>query len=415
MVSYWYPPTPGAGSERAVGFVRHLPVHGWKPIVLTADSTGGSLSARWFGFGEFATIDAGVPVYRVPDVVGARSIQLPYAGPPTAAREHWLRRFVFPDRFVIWAGRAEREAEYGLGGTFPDVVWATFPPASAAMVGARLADKFSRPLVLDLRDPWMGIGGYSPRSESQRERHEDLERNLARQAAAVTVISDAMRDDVCRRLDVEPERVHVIANGFDLGRCGPAFENESARSAELVHVGSVLQRNRPDLFLEALSGAAQRGRLSTRVRFVGNVSAGYLASLGLAAWVSASGMVPWDAAWRETCSADALLLLVGEYVGKWGHNTKLFEYLRSGRPILCLEERGGSNDRRLLEELAPRRAMFGSLHDPESIVDCMDSVMRAGRENGRRSLDESERLKRFDRARLAARLAEILDFVMIGR
>lgn len=416
MVSYWYPPTPGAGAERAAGFARHLRGYGWDPVILTAKSESASLSARLFGIGEFSAFDGSSKVYRVPDLVGASAIQSPYAGPPLgAAREHWLKRFVFPDRFAIWAGRAEREARYELGEDFPEVVWATFPPASAAMVGGKLAKTYSRPLVLDFRDPWFGAGGYLPRSERQRELHEDLERRLARQAAAIVVISEAMRDDVCRRLVVEPDRVHVVTNGFDLVRCEVTPASESGNGGEIVHIGSVSQRNRPDLFLNTLANVARQGTLPGRVRFIGNLSAEYVASLGLTDWVSTYGMMPWDAAWRDTCSATALLLLVGDYVGQWGHNTKLFEYLRSGRPILCLEEREKSNDRRLLEELASPRSVFGSLGDPASIVSGMASAIQLGRGMPFGTLDGSDGLVRYDRRRLTAQLSEILDAVAASR
>ncbi len=415
IVTYWYPPTPGAGAERAAGFSRHLPEHGWDPIVLTAQTHGASWSARIFGFGESESADEVQTVYRVPDLVGAGDIQGPYTGPPVRKSEHWLRRLVFPDRFAIWAGRAQREARYKLEDALPDIVWTTFPPASAAMAAGILADRFSRPLVIDFRDPWFGAGGYAPQSQRQRERHEELERRLIRQAAAITVISEAMRDDLCRRLDVEPSRAHVITNGFDAARCIQVEPVQTQRPPELVHVGSVSQRNRPDLFLQALAAARRLGPLPWRVRFVGNISAGYIASLGLADSVSITGMVPWNDAWRETCQSTALLLLAGDYVGEWGHNTKVFEYLRSSRPILCLEERPGSNDRRLLESLAGDRSRFGLLTNPASILEGINAVMGIGKESPIGTLDASEGLDRYDRGRLTGQLAEILDDIVAHR
>lgn len=416
MVSYWYPPTPGAGAARAAGFSRHLPGFGWDPVVLAAAAGGSSLSARLFGYGESETTEQGAAVYRVPDLVGAGSIQKPYAGPPASkGKEHWLRRFVFPDRFAIWAGRAEREARYKLGEMAPDVVWTSFPPASAAMVACRLAARFGRPLVVDLRDPWFGMGGYAPRSARLRERHEALERRVMGRAAAITVISDAMRDDACRRLGIDSGRVHIVTNGFDLSQCVSAAGAAAERPRELVHVGSVTQRNRPDLFFEALAAKRRKGPLPCRVRFVGNLSADYISSLGLADSVSSTGMLAWADAWGELRRASALLLLVGEYVGKWGHNTKIFEYVRSGRPVLCLEERSGSNDRRLLEGLAADRAIFGSLNDPGAIVQGMIAVMQLGHNSAGRALDESEALCQYDRRRLAGQLAGILDAIVTRR
>ena len=37
MVSYWFPPEGAAGVYRSLRFVRHLPSHGWQPVVIADD------------------------------------------------------------------------------------------------------------------------------------------------------------------------------------------------------------------------------------------------------------------------------------------------------------------------------------------------------------------------------------------
>src|SRR5262249_11234307 len=147
-------------------------------------------------------------------------------------------------------------------------------------------------------------------------------------------------------------------------------------------------------------------------RFVGNLSRSLIARLGLDAVLESTGLVSAPRAWRDTLAAGALLLLVGEYVGRWGYSVKMFEYLRSGRPILCLEESPGSNDRRLLEQIAPRRTVFARLTDPEDILGGIHSVMELARQTPFGQIDNSPELMAFDRRRLAGELAKILDQVV---
>ncbi len=414
MISYWYPPTPGAGAQRAAGFARHLAEYGWQPLVVTAKDRGASLSARLFGFGGDESSEGPVRVVRVPDLVGAESVFVDYAGPPPERRESLMRRMVFPDRFLIWAARATREARQLTQDQMPSIVWTSFPPASAAMVGGDLARALGLPLVLDLRDPWMGAGGYMPRSTRLNAGLTELERRLVRQAAVVVTISDAMTDDICRRHDVPRDRVCTITNGFDLSRCVRVSGFEPPSPPELVHVGSVSQRNRPDLFLNALASETRRAPFDGIVSFVGNLSSSYVHRLGLSGIVRTSRMVSWEEAWKQTCRATALLLLVGDYVGTWGHNTKLFEYLRSGRPILCLEEMPGSNDRRLLEELAAERTVFRSLNDSAGMVDGIREVLRLGTRIPFGQREGGGELDRYDRRRLAGELADVLNRCLAG-
>jgi glycosyltransferase involved in cell wall biosynthesis len=407
MVSYWYPPTPGAAARRVAGLSRHLADHGWEPVILTAGEAE-----------EQPRTGPGRPsVVRVPDLKHPNQLYTPYAGPlPPSRWKEWLRTAIFPDRFFAWREGAVRTGGAMLRRERYDVVWATFPPASAAMVGARLSRRGGLPLVLDLRDPWVGPGGYEPHAAALRRRHERLECELETSAAAVTMISQAMAEDVCARLRLEPERVHVIPNGWDAADCpaikAGASDRAEVRPARLVHVGAVIQRNRPDLFFDALARHVWKDDARPwLVRFVGNLSPAYVASLGLSDCVETTGMVPHEQAWREVCAADALLLLVGDYVGRWGHNAKVFEYLRSGRPILCLEESPNSADRRLLERLAPQRGVFARLGDATEVLRGIDRVLEMGRATPFGEVDDSEELRRHESTALSRQLAEILTAV----
>lgn len=392
MASLWYPPTPGAGAERAAAFVRHLPEFGWRTTVLTA--------------GEPQREPSESDVIRVPAGPNPATILADYAGPPPKrASLELLRWILFPDRFFRWRMAARRQAlRLFHPGDF-DAVWAGFPPASSAIVGAYLARAFQVPLVLDIRDPWLGPGGFDPKWAALRRRHERLQRVLVAQSRLVVAVSDAIVADLIQNAGLNPNRALVVPNGFDDADCPTCPGPADSSTRLLVYVGTLSHRNRPDLFLQAL--AAHRSS-SYRVRFIGNLSRAHVERLGLADRVETTGLLSRPLAWRETCSAPALLLLVGSYVARWGLSVKLFNYLRAGRPILCVEETPDSNDARLLRKLAPDRTVFAPLQDPPAILEGINRVLQLAAASPATAVSP-DALSFYNRRELTRRLAERLD------
>lgn len=414
MISYWYPPTPGAGAQRAAGFARHLAAYDWKPIVITAgrDDFTPHEAAK---FPRKAVADGDALVIRKPDFRQPEDALADYAGSPRPCGfRAWLRSFFVTDRFSLWAASAAAAIERCMLEVEPACIWATFPPQSCALLPFQLRQTRDRPIFLDLRDPWLGPGGHLPASARQRRVWGDRERLCVEASRAIVVISNAMRDDLVSRLGVPADRIAVIPNGFDAHRCGLVEVLRTRPALTLAHIGSVSHRNRPDLLFAALAAGRNRLPSALRVRFVGNLSRAYVAELGLQNFVEPAGLVSSAEAWRETCSSDALILLVGDYVGRWGHNAKMFEYIRSGRPILCLEETSNSNDRRLLEQLAPERTIFASLKQPDEIINGIGRVMDLAKTIPFGQLDESPGLMRYDRRRLAGELADVLNRCLAG-
>ncbi len=201
-----------------------------------------------------------------------------------------LRDFVFPDRFGAWSRRAITKGLDVIREGRPDLIMASFPPASAVLVGLDLHRRTAVPLVLDYRDRWFGPGGYEPRRAAARRRHEQLEHEAVSSARAVTCVSQAMADAISAEHGIPRKRVAVISNGYDpeisphedapvprssSGPCEPGASGGT--SLTLCHVGTVIHRNRPDVFLESIRRLHLANRLSNvRFRIVGKLSRSYV-------------------------------------------------------------------------------------------------------------------------------------------
>lgn len=362
IVSYWYPPAVGAAAERIQSFARYLPEFGFDVCVLTAEHDGGE------------TAD-GVRVVRVPDPLGAgASAFADYDGRKTEGRlRSWMRDMVFPDRFLHWSAAAAKRGGGILRDERFDAILASFPPASAVSAALSMHRASGVPLVLDFRDRWLGPGGYDPVNPATRRRHEELEREAVKASVGIVAVSERMADAMSVEHGLPRARVGVVMNGYDESRVSvsaPLIHRDPADKRLLIaHVGTVIERNRPDLFFGSVARLHQQGRLKGhRFVFVGNLSRAYVQAAGLSAIIETTGLVGRAEADAWMRSADALLLLSGAYVGEWGYSAKLFEYLRAGRPVLCLEEASGSNDRLLLEDAAPERCVVARLGDDSDTI-----------------------------------------------
>ncbi len=441
IVSYWYPPAVGAAAERIHAFARYLQENAWSCQVLTARHVGET--PRDPGVRVVAVTDPWNKQGRTFAVYDPRK-----EPPPSAHREATLteaddglaslsacprrttigqfvrrfaREFVFPDRFVRWQ-RSALQAGLRLAREHrPAVILASFPPAGAALLGLRLHEETGLPLVLDFRDAWFGPGGYEPRSRRQRQAHERLYRRVVQASAAIVAVSDNMADAIAAEHGCDRARVVVIPNGYDEAVQAMTLDNDSSTAAAptgstrlvIAHVGTVIARNRPDLFFRSVRQLLRDGRLpDVAFRFVGNLSKAYLDAAGLSPVVETTGLLPRSQAHAAMQQADALLLLTGAYVGRWGCNAKLFEYIRSGRPILCLEESPASNDRKLLEQFAAHRAFFGRIGDADSTAQAMETLRGYCRREDRTTAPPPPGFEAFSRRQLTRRLAAYLDTVV---
>ncbi|MCB9858438.1 MAG: glycosyltransferase [Phycisphaerales bacterium] len=417
ILTYWYPPGIGAAAERMRSFAAYLPEHGWNIRVLCADR-GGS--------GETQESNDTTTVTRVVDHMAKEGPIFADYDPRLPAAPAWkamLRRFVFPDRFVRWKKAAATAVLESNRRESIDVILASFPPASVVQLALEVHAHTGARLVLDFRDRWLGPGGYEPQSERIRDKHRALEREAVRKAAAVIAVSQNMADAIAEENGISHDRVHVIPNGYEpiadweaapadveLGKISEEAANRYGKPLTISHVGTVIPRNRPDLFFGSLDELKRDERIAgLRFRFVGNLSRDYIASIGLTPLVESTGLVDRESARREMRDADALLLLVGDYVAQWGHNAKLFEYVQSGRPILCLEESARSNDAQLLMQFVGDRSFVAPLGDARALMEAVERLRAYCATRPTAAMELSPEFRKYSRRELAASLSEVLD------
>ena len=135
MIAFHYPPLRGSsGIQRTLSFSRDLPDHGWEPIVLSAHPRAYESS----GDDQLKDIPSGVPVYRPFALDTARHL---------AVRGRYLKALAIPDRWSSWRWGAIPCGARILKEHRPDVIWSTFPIATAHVIGRSLHARSGKPWV----------------------------------------------------------------------------------------------------------------------------------------------------------------------------------------------------------------------------------------------------------------------------
>jgi dTDP-4-amino-4,6-dideoxygalactose transaminase len=341
MVAFHFPPMAGSsGIQRTLRFAQHLPALGWQPIVLTAhprayEATSEDLTSE---------IPREAIVSRAFALDASRHLAIRGRYPAIAAR---------PDRWVSWWLGAVPEGLRIIRQYRPDVIWSTYPIATAHAIGATLARRSGLPWIADFRDP-MAQEGY-PADPLTWRRFAEIEARAIREAAlSVFAAPGAARTYRERYPDVPADRFRVIGNGYDEETFAAAELGLATRRplvagcVTLLHSGIVYPWERdPTAFFSALRRLIDRGAIDpagVRIRFRAPGHESHLARLiaeqRLDSLVEVAPSVPYRQAIEEMLLADALVVLQASNCNDQVP-AKLYEYARAGRPILALTDPTG--------------------------------------------------------------------------
>jgi peptidoglycan/xylan/chitin deacetylase (PgdA/CDA1 family)/glycosyltransferase involved in cell wall biosynthesis len=345
MVAFHFPPQAGSsGMLRTLNFAKYLPALGWNSSVLAA-TPGAFEEQRNDLVGQ---IPARTHVVRAAALDAAR--HLSWQG-------KYPRLFALPDRWsswtfpAIWAGLRE------IRRTRPQLIWSTYPIATAHLIGGALARLSGLPWVADFRDPM--INRDYPSDRLQRMVWQWLEARVLRHASACVFTTAGAAETYARRYPDQAAKCHVIENGYDeeaFESVQPCREDVPEGKQLWLHSGLIYPRDRdPSSFFAAVRDLIDAGTLSADqlcIRFrAPNHEKEVLECArqqGLSDCVEVAPPIPYQRAIAEMMGADLLLVFQGSHF-----NTqipaKIYEYLRAGRDILAVVDPAGGTAGQLVQ------------------------------------------------------------------
>ncbi|MCB9464816.1 MAG: glycosyltransferase [Candidatus Eisenbacteria bacterium] len=417
-IAYFFPPLGGAGVQRTLKFVRYLPEFGWDATVVTGPAS------YWLRDDSLeGEVPPSVRVVRAPHwgsrFVGGGGRSTRRSASRIRGLRAVSRALLVPDAYVGWTVPARRVLRDLLRVERFDAVITTSSPDSTHLLGRWLHRSQQLPWIADFRDPWTRRMSYAPPTELHHRVQQSLERSVLCEANRVVVTSDATRQDYLQLVpSLRPDSIVTITNGFDEGDFRDATEwmdasglpNAPLRDCPILHAGQLNPERPLETYLQGLRIFLERNDAaeSARTLFLGghyDADVEKVAEAGLSSMVEFSPSCPHRESVAALLRARVLLLLEQDSErGSLILPGKIFEYFRSGRPILAVVPTDGAAANLV------RSLDAGWVADPsrpESVAEGLERLLRPDSAGPR-----AEVVQRFERRTLAGDLARLLDGVV---
>ncbi len=360
VITYYWPPSGGAGVQRWLKFVKYLRLYNWEPVIYTPENP------------EAPAIDHSLEK-DIPDnltviktriwepysiykrITGQKQDEKVKAGflsekkKPSLAENFsvWVRGNLFiPDARKYWIKPSVRFLTKYLKENPVDAIVTTGPPHSMHMIGLGLKKNLNIPWLADFRDPWTNIDFYEKLKLTRfaDRKHKKMEKQVLTEADAIIVVSPGMINDFKEKSVTEYD---FIPNGYDKEDI-KADKVRKSKKFTLSHIGSLtLTRKAENLWLVLAELIKENKSLSDdlEIRNVGKMDYHVVEMIEKAGLKQNFVMVdylPHEQVINEQKKASLLLLLINNTPNaKMILTGKLFEYLISGTPVICIGPRDG--------------------------------------------------------------------------
>lgn len=409
FICYYFPPYGGGGVFRALKFVKYLPSFGWEPVVLTV-APKGLWAEDWSILegisAEIIRTEAFHPtgVYR--QIKDSES-ELP--GAVMNILEKLLvgipDKLLLPDNRLGWFPYAVSKAIQLHKKHHFDVVYTNSPPQSAHLTGASVKKLLRIPWIADFKDGWI----YNPFRKSRGFPADELEKGMERRvcagADAIVTVSAPLKEYFDK---YGQGTAALIPNGFD----EQDFEGLTPVDSTVFTIGyfgSLFGARSPDAFLEAAGRFMQEGghdKSGFRIRFVGPVEKSISERMERYSHLPLEFIhyLPHKECLREMMSCDALLTIVDDSPMNMNVVTgKIFEYLRTGRPVLCLCPENGALWNIVSDEKLAFKARPGDIEKISALITRLYKLKTEKRNIIKREISY------FERKALTSMLANVFD------
>jgi glycosyltransferase involved in cell wall biosynthesis len=421
IITYYWPPSGGAGVQRWLKFSKYLPDHGWQPVIYTPETQEApvedpSLARDIHPATELIRRPIWEPYSFYKKFIGMEAADKVNTGflsekerPGRKERlSVWIRGNLFiPDARKFWIRPSVRYLTRYLRHHPVDAVISTGPPHSMHLIALKLKQKTGIPWIADFRDPWTGIDYYDQLRLTRQadRRHHKLEKTVLGRADKTVVVGRSMAAEFYRLNGVQAE---VVPNGYD----EEDFKGAEAVAPDrftIVHIGAMNRDRNHDAFWKAVAGILN-DRMSgpeIRIRLIGKLDVAVLHSIKKERLDAVVEKIPYlahDRIASELMSAALLYLPINNTPNAKGIQTgKIFEYIASGRPVLGVGPVDG-DAATILEEC--QAGTMAGFTDKEGIRAAIEKELRRFHSG---QVRQSKPCEQFSRENLTKKLRDILD------
>ncbi len=412
FLTYYWPPSGKASLHWPLGMIKNLPAYGWQPSVLTVEDE----SFMQKDESLMNEIDPTLKVIKTPTIEPfefykiftgkGKNTQL--VASETISKENkslthrislWIRMNLFiPDARIGWypfavkaGNRLLREEKY-------DAVVSVGPPHSVHLAAAKIAGNAGIPFYPVFIDPWLNIAYYKGQSRSKLTKAIDgwLEKKIMLKCRAAIFVTETSLADHVATYPFLKEKGYCLHWGYDEAKF-ENFRRAEKRGDEkiLLHAGNIFDFQNPVNLWPYLKKRIDSGE-NQKLKFTGTVSPGIRRSIteaGLDPHTTYLGFLSYDEMLETLSKADYLLVCAMEPRHFPG---KLFEYLRTGIPVLAYGDDNTEVESVIRE--ANAGMMLSFTEDGSAFFQNLEKIKT-----------DTARAARFDRKIISGKLAGILN------
>ncbi len=375
IITYYWPPSGGAGVQRWLKFAKYLPEFDIEPIILTVDSAYASYPQVDASLGKDISPDLKVfktksfePLNLLSGLFGKKNV--PYGGFTNVNKKSFLQtilrfvrgNFFIPDARIGWNKYAYKKAKEIIVEHDIDTVITTSPPHSTQLIGLKLKKNLNINWIADFRDPWTDIYYYKDLLHSSFVKGIDKrkERQVLEKADKVIANCESNKTLLANKIsEKEINKFHVITNGFD----EDDFKTEIKNPEEFVitYSGTISENYKPETFLKTLLYVKNKfPDITFKLRMVGNVSQDIrvlIEKYSLIEIYEPIGYVKHSKLVEYLISSTILFYIFPKTDNDKGIAGKLFEYLAARKTIIGIGSKDGDSAKIIKECEAGK--MFG--------------------------------------------------------
>jgi len=410
--------TPGMAHNRLLRIFRHLPRHGYEPVMLTD-----VCRHEPFKFDLPADRVEQVPCFDLQYAyMKLRGEKGPNSATPALKPESRAigfttfinRWFLVPDKQIFWSSPARRAARArGLREKF-DVVFASNLPATNGITGAKIARTLGLPFVIEYRDLWTGNPYHNLTHPTvlHRALHARLERAMLQKASCVSCLSTGISDRISEMYnDVLIGKPQINYNFFDPDEfSATALTPQKPGAFTISYVGAMYLSRNPEIFFRGLRMFITRHQISPgqfRFRWLGLIVG--IADLqemihrnGIEPYIDFLGQIPHGDALNELRRSHVSLVIqsADDAIHIPG---KIFEAMGARVPLLAI-----ANPCEVTNIIDRTHSGLHCPHDPDAVADTIEKLWKHSLSGSAWKYEYSEVCK-FSVDRAVARIAGLLD------
>ena len=363
ILTYYWPPSGGAGVQRWLKFVKYMRDFGFEPVVYTVEN------------GEIPVIDdslqkdipEGVKILKSKiwepydiykkiigrkksDKINASFLSENKKPGLTEKLSIWIRgNFFIPDARKFWIKPSVNYLNAYLKNTKIDYIISSGPPHSMHMIALGLKKQNPKlKWLADFRDPWTNIDFYEKLRLTRLadKKHHTLELNVLQNANIVLSVGETMNNEFQeiykKNGGIDFEKFKVITNGFDDEDLKSDAISKD-RKFSIAHIGTLVKDRNPNVLwkvLQKICNENENFKASLEIKLVGKIDVYVKEAIekyGLNAYVKKIDYLPHDKVIEEQQRSRVLLLLVNNTKNAKGILTgKIFEYMSARVPVLAI-------------------------------------------------------------------------------